>query len=132
MKLKKIGPCKVLRKFSTNSYEIEPPSDLHISPIFNVSDLYPFRDASIQPDGVTLDRDDPSIDWQGQIPQKEQPQIEAILDKRILRNTRNKTFFQYLVKWRNQPTEDASWMTEQEISKYNVLHEDLMKHYFLP
>ena len=107
LKLKKIGPCKVLRKFSAN-YEIELPSNLQISPIFNVSYLYPFRDAGIQPDGVTLDRDDPAIDWQGQIPQKGQPLIESILDKRFLRKIRNKTFFQYLVKWRNHPTEDAT------------------------
>ena len=65
-------------KSSANDYEIEPPSDLQISPIFNVSDLYPFRDAGIQPYGVNSDRDDPAIDWQGKIPQKEQPQIEAI------------------------------------------------------
>ena len=132
MKLKNIGPCKFLKKFSTNAYEIELPSDLQISPIFNVSDLYPFRDAGIQPNGVTLDRDDPAIDWQGNIPQKGQPQIESILDKIFLRNIRNKTFFQYLVKWRNHPTKDATWMTEQEISKYNVLPEDLMEKYFLP
>ena len=94
--------------------------------------MYPFRDAGIQPDGVTSDRDDLAIDWQGQIPQKEQPQIEAILDKRILRKIGNKTFFQYIVKWRNHPTKDADWMTEKEISKYNVLLEDLMKKYFLP
>ena len=91
LKLNKIGPCKVLRMFFANAYEIELPSDLQISPIFNVSDLYPFRDAGIQPDGVTSDKDDPAVDWQGQIPQKEQPQIEAILDKRILRKIRNKT-----------------------------------------
>ena len=42
-----IGPCKVLRNFSANAYEIELPSDLQISPIFNVSDLYPFRDTGI-------------------------------------------------------------------------------------
>ena len=48
---------------------------------FNVSYLYPFRDAGIQPDGVTSDRDDPAIDWKGKIPQKEQPQIESILEK---------------------------------------------------
>ena len=65
LKLKNIGPCKVLRKFYANAYEIELPSDLQISPIFNVSYLYPFRDAGIQPDGVTSDRDDPAIDWQG-------------------------------------------------------------------
>ena len=98
LKLKKIGPCKVLKNFSTNAYEIELPSDLQISPIFNVSDLYPFRDAGIQTDGTNLDGDDSSIDWQGQIPHKEQPHIEAILDKRSLRKIRNKTFFQCLVK----------------------------------
>ena len=52
LKLKKIGPCKVLRKFSANAYEIEIPSDLQISPIFNVSNLYPFRYAGIQKDGM--------------------------------------------------------------------------------
>ena len=71
LKLKKIGRCKVLRKFSANAYEIELPSDLQISSIFNVSDLYRFINAGIQPYGVTSDRDDPTIDWQGQIPQKE-------------------------------------------------------------
>ena len=108
LNLKNIGPCKVLRKFPANAYEIELPFDLYISPIFNVSYLYPFRDAGIQLDGLTLDRDDPTIYWQGQIPQKEQPQIESILDKIIVRKIRNNTFFQYIIKWRNHPNKDAS------------------------
>ena len=72
LKLKNIGPCKNLRKFSANADEIEIPFDLQISPNFNVSDLYPFIDAGNQPDGVTSDRDDSTIDWQGKIPNKEQ------------------------------------------------------------
>ena len=39
---------------------------------------------------------------------KEQPQIEAILDKRILRKTKNKILFQYSVKCKNHPTEGAT------------------------
>ena len=65
LKLKNIGPCKFLRKFYANAYEIELPSDLQSSPIFNVSDLYPFRDVGIQKYGITLYGDDSSIYWKG-------------------------------------------------------------------
>jgi hypothetical protein len=44
LKMKRIGPCKVLKKFGENSYEIELPDGIGISPIFNVSDLYPYKD----------------------------------------------------------------------------------------
>jgi hypothetical protein len=30
-------------KFDANAYEIEMPDGVRISPIFNVSDLYPYR-----------------------------------------------------------------------------------------
>jgi hypothetical protein len=38
--MKKIGPCKILRKFDANAYEIGLSDDVGISPIFNVLDLY--------------------------------------------------------------------------------------------
>jgi hypothetical protein len=43
LKMKKIGPCKVLKKFGANAYEIELPDGIEISPIFNVSNLYPYK-----------------------------------------------------------------------------------------
>jgi hypothetical protein len=42
LNLKKIGPCKVLRKFSANAYELELRANMYISPIFNVAYLYPY------------------------------------------------------------------------------------------
>ena len=42
LKMKKIGPCRILRKFSVNAYELEIPIGVGISPIFNVAYLYPY------------------------------------------------------------------------------------------
>ena len=44
LRLKKIRPCKILRKFGENAYELELPEDVGISPIFNISNLYPYRE----------------------------------------------------------------------------------------
>ena len=43
LKVKKIGPCRILRKFSTNAHELEFPLDIGISPIFNVANLYLYK-----------------------------------------------------------------------------------------
>jgi hypothetical protein len=44
LNMKNIGPCKVIRKFGANAYEIELPDGVGISPIFNITDLYPYKD----------------------------------------------------------------------------------------
>jgi hypothetical protein len=43
LKMKKIGPCRVLKKTGENAYEIELPNGIEISPIFNVTNLYPYK-----------------------------------------------------------------------------------------
>jgi hypothetical protein len=43
LKMKKIGPCQVLKKFGANAYEIELPDGIKISLIFKISYLYPYK-----------------------------------------------------------------------------------------
>jgi hypothetical protein len=44
LKLKNIGPCEILRRFGENAYQLELPEDVGISPIFNIADLYPYKE----------------------------------------------------------------------------------------
>jgi hypothetical protein len=119
--MKKIGPCKVLRKFGNNAYEIELPNEIGISPIFNVSDFHPYRAGEAE----TGD-EQPAIQWTKQMPVAEKPQMECILDKRVSKRTRRKQYFENLVKWKNHPVEDASWETEAEIQKHGQTVQELM------
>ena len=50
LKYKKIRPCKILKNINDNAYEVELPSGLDISPVFNISDLYTFHhdDTSVE------------------------------------------------------------------------------------
>ena len=106
--------------------------DLEISPIFNVSDLYSFKDSDTFTTEMAVSGDDRPVEWKEQLPKKGQQEIEAILDKRVSKRTRNKDHFQYLIKWKQQPLEDSIWMTAAKISKYNVDPEKLLKVSFLP
>jgi hypothetical protein len=50
------------RRFGENAYELEPPEDVGILPIFNISNLYPYRE-----DGEKRTEDQIKIQWEKQI-----------------------------------------------------------------
>jgi hypothetical protein len=75
LKMKKIGPCKILREFDANAYEIELPDDVGILAIFNISDLYPYREY----DTERLEYQE-NIQWEKKMPVAENPQMEKIID----------------------------------------------------
>jgi hypothetical protein len=112
LKMKKIGPYKILRKFDANTYEIKLPDGVGISPIFNVSYLYPYRKDEMEGSGAQG-----KVQWEKQMPVTEKPQMEKIVDQRIGKKTRRKTYFEYPVKWKGHPIEDASWENKDAIQK---------------
>ena len=119
--MKKIGPCKIVKKFGANAYEIELPDGIGISPIFNILDLYPYRAEEAGADSEQIE-----VQWTKQMLVAKNPQMESILDKRIRKRKRRKEYFEYLVKWKGHPVEDASWENEAEIQKHGQTMQELM------
>ena len=62
--MKKIGPCRIVRKFSINAYEIELPEGIGISPIFNVADLYPYKEAKTELHEGTTGEEVQVVNWE--------------------------------------------------------------------
>jgi hypothetical protein len=113
LKMKKIRPCRVLKKFGANAYEIELPDGIRIYPIFNVSDLYPYK-----VEEARTNDNQSEVQWKKKMLVAEKPQMENILDKRIGKKTRRREYFEYLVKWKGHPVEGVSWENEAEIQKH--------------
>jgi hypothetical protein len=113
LKLENIGRCKILRKFGTNAYELELPGDVGISPTFNILDMYPYRE-----DDTERSEHQEKIKWENKIPIAENPHMDKIIDQKIGKKTRRKTYFEYLVKWKGHPIEDSSWVNKVDIQRH--------------
>src|SRR5271156_275823 len=85
LKMKKFGPCKILKKHdSGNSYEVELPTELNISLVFNISDLIEYHEGGVE-DEIT------AAQWIIPATSSDTKEIEDILDRRVGRSTRNMT-----------------------------------------
>ena len=100
------------------------PSHSNIS-IFNVASLYRHEDKDTN--DVAKDKENKEIDWVKQLPTTKPLHPERILDKKLHKKTRGQEYFQYLVKWKDRPIEDATWITNAMIQKMGSYVEELME-----
>ncbi|XP_059067746.1 uncharacterized protein LOC131858511 [Cryptomeria japonica] len=117
--MKKIGPLQVVHKFGNNAYGVEIPLDLGISPIFNVCDLTTFKGPL--PDatpGSSLVEED--VDWVKDLPLSKPLELESILDSKVIKQTIRGVYKDYLVKWKDLPESEATWMSESDIIKHET------------
>ena len=80
LKMKKIGPCRIVKKNSANAYELEMPTGVGISPIFNVADLYPYVAGD---NGTFIEGEDPIkyLQWVRQMPVTQPLEVEVVLNQ---------------------------------------------------
>jgi hypothetical protein len=52
--------------------------------------------------------------------------MERIIEQRVGKKTRRNTYLEYLVKWKDHPMEDSSWVTEPDILKHEKTVQELM------
>ena len=101
--MRKMRPFKILQKFGTNAYKVELPLNIGLSNIFNVSNLYPYKGSTVCDVGATHEAEVPIG-----LPKKSPVVVESLLDTKIMKETRRKTYYQYLIKWKHKPIEDAT------------------------
>ena len=99
---------------------MELPHDIGLSNIFNVSDLYPYK-GSVVCDACAIHE----VEVPTGLPKKSPLELECLLDTKIIKETRRKTCYQYLIKWKHKPMEDANWVTKKDLNKMGLKVEDL-------
>jgi chromodomain-containing protein len=98
---KYFGPFKNLATIGKVAYQLQLPHEAKIHYVFHVSQLKAFYGELPQ----ALHSPDKLQGWRF----RSIPLPEAIINKRMVK-ANNAAQTQYLVKWRNSPLEDASWM----------------------
>jgi hypothetical protein len=99
------GPYKVLQNIGTSAYKLDLSASSRVHPIFHVSCLKKVLGDKILVKTILLE-----LDKEGKIILEP----EAITDTRI-RQLRNRSISEYLIKWRKLPVEDSTWVDESFI-----------------
>lgn len=123
---RRAGPFQVIKRLGPNAYHLALPDSLSISPVFNVEDLTAYPGDPEETLALTGDTVPPAI-----LPALAPPrdQIDAILDDQIV-STRRGGYQKFLVRWKNRPSSDNSWIKTEEVQRLDPdLYDEYMAHH---
>jgi hypothetical protein len=114
------GPHKIIEHPTPNTYRLELPPELsRIHPVFNSSQLKPFRDDNVRfTDRPRINRPPPIIE-EGE----EKHFIEDIKAYRVRRGVG-----EFLVKWAGFPDSDSSWRPTKEVDASYIVERFLQRN----
>ena len=98
----------MLQKIGTMEYKLELPASSRVHQVFHVSCL-----KKVIGDKLPIQTIFPEIDEEGKIIL----QPETVTETRT-RQLRNRSISEYLIKWKNLPTENSTWEDENFIQKH--------------
>ena len=110
-----VGPFRVTETIGEQAYRLSLPDNWKIHPVFHVSLLKEWKAADVQEDLPVSQADVPEI---------EEPywEIERILRWRKVKINK-KIIKQYLVLWRGFPVNEATWITQEQFSRPELLQQ---------
>jgi hypothetical protein len=109
---KRLGPYKIIRKLSNNTYKLKLPASMRIHPVFHVSHLEQHK--ANQFPGRIKPRSPPVV-----VNAEEEYEVERVLDSRIFRSK-----LQYLVKWEGWDTSENTWRPKNDLRNCQRLVEE--------
>ncbi|XP_070045808.1 uncharacterized protein [Nicotiana tomentosiformis] len=118
------GSFKIVAKVGKISYKLDMPSYLKIYPVFHASMLKPYYE----------DKDDPSKGQSSRAPititSSHDREIEAIIDYQARRKQGQKATAMFLVHWKGQSPEEATWERYEDLWQFkDKIREFMQQHY---
>jgi hypothetical protein len=133
LQARSMGPFQIVKRLGSNAYMLELPPEMGISPIFNIEDLAAYKEPDAS-ENTSAENSDPfSIsDFSSLTPllprprPKEKDIVEDILDDQIV-STRQGGYHKFLVKWKNRPASDSTWITKEDLQRIDP---DILERYY--
>lgn len=116
--MRRLCPCAILAMYGENTYKVDLPSDMGLSPVFNIADLVAYK-GPIQ--GSYYTHSEVSDDVNNlQIPTRPNPKAEKVLSSRITKKIRHQIYWEHLIKWWGMDDAETTWVLETEFKKLGI------------